>query len=91
MINYQSKEWNNLCSPIFKSNDKWCEANNYYDDVWNWSVADDLAKKIIENNLVIDKDCIEFIFEKFDTGVQDLTGGYYDKFKNYLKENEDEA
>ena len=44
----------------------------------------------IENNLVIDKDCIEFIFEKFDTGVQDLNGGYYDEFKNYLKENEDE-
>lgn len=88
MINFNGKEWDNLCSPIFKANDKWCKANNYYDDVWNWSVADDLAKKIIKDNLIIDKNCIKFVFEKFHTGVQDLVGGYYNKFKNYVKEIE---
>ena len=44
MINYDTKEWENVYSPIFKKADGFCKTINAYDDVWYWYVAEEVAK-----------------------------------------------
>ena len=63
-VKFGSKEWNNIADTIFNKNDKICREANYYDDCWNFFVAEDLIEKILNDKLSIDKECIEFVFEK---------------------------
>jgi len=88
MIIYNSKEWENIHSPIFKKADKFCKSNygEVNDDVWYWYVAEETAKKICNKKLIVDKKCIAQVFEWKDLGVCDYDYNVWSDFKNYIKE-----
>ena len=64
IIKHESKEWKDIAYPLFDKHEKICREANYGEDCWNFFVAEDLIEKILNDKLSIDKECIEFVFEK---------------------------
>ena len=84
-VKFGSKEWNNIADTIFNKNDKICREANYYDDCWNFFVAEDLIEKILNDKLSIDKECIEFVFEKCSESAIPFNEIYRaEEFKNHI-------
>jgi hypothetical protein len=69
-IKYGSKKWKDIAHPLFDKHDRVCQEADYGDDCWNFFVAEDLIDKILNDKLIIDKSCVDFIFEKcFDGAI----------------------
>ena len=85
MINYDTKECETVYSPIFKKAYGFCKTINAYDDVWYWYVAEEVAKKIINKNLIIDDKCIANIFEWKDLGMSDYDYILWSGFKKHIE------
>ena len=84
-IKFGSKEWEDIANPIFDKNDKICREANYYDDCWNFFVAEDLIEKILNDKLSVDKECIEFVFEKCSESAIPFNEIYRtEEFENHI-------
>ena len=84
IISYNSKELEDTFKPIFNKASKFCNSTNAYDDVWYWYVAEEVAKKILDKNLTIDKKCAEQVFEWKDLGVCDYDYNVWLSFEKHI-------
>ena len=88
MISNDSKAWEKIYNPIVKEAEKFCKHINAYDDVFYWYVAEEVAKKILDKNLTIDKECAEQVFEWRDLGVSEYDDDVWEDFEKHVKEVE---
>ena len=89
MISLDSKEWQKISNPIFNKADKFCQKCGGSDDVWSWYVAEEVAKKICDKKLSIDKNCVSQIYEWKNLGVAEYNDDVWSAFKDYIKKEND--
>ena len=95
MIGIDSKEWNEIIHSIGDEADKFIKDYEAMPEtvIWNWYVAEEVAKKILKEKLIIDEDCVAEILRMRKAGDGshgDLEEGW-SSFKKYIKEMNDEC
>lgn len=91
MIGIHSKEWKEIIYCIGDEADKFIKDYDCIpeDVVWNWYVAEEVAKKILKEKLIVDEDCLSEIHRMRKTGVDDK-GWDWSSFEKYIKEVSDD-
>lgn len=90
MIGIDSKEWEEIICCIGDEADEFIEDYGAMPEtaVWNWYVAEEVAKKILKEKLIVDEDCLTEIYRMRKTGVDDK-GWDWSSFEKYIKEVSD--
>ena len=91
MIGINSKEWKEIIYCIGDEADQFIKDYDATpeDFVWNWYVAEEVAKKILKEKLIVDEDCVSEINRMRETGLDD-EGWDWSSFERYIKEVSDE-
>ena len=88
MISINSKEWEEIIYSLGDEADQFIKDYKAIpnDVIWNWYVAEEVAKKICEEKLIIDEDCVAEILRMRKAGDEknELEEVWSD-FEKYIK------
>lgn len=89
MIGINSKKWEEIICCIGDEADEFIKDYGAMPEtvVWNWYVAEEVAKKILKEKLIIDKDCVAEIFRMKKVGDINETVEVWSDFEKYIKES----
>jgi hypothetical protein len=90
MIGINSKEWKEIIHCIGYEADEFIKDYDCIpeDVVWNWYVAEEIAKKILKEKLIIDEDCVLEIHRMRKAGDEkNELEEVWSSFEKYIKES----
>ena len=95
MIGIDSKEWNEIIHSIGDEADKFIKDYEAMPEtvIWNWYVAEEVAKKILKEKLIINENCVAEILRmrKVGDGPHGDLEEVWSDFEKYIKEMNDEC
>ena len=89
MIGINSKEWKEIIYCIGDEADQFIKDYEAIpeDVIWNWYVAEEVAKKIIKEKLIVDEDCVADILRMRKAGDENNElEEVWSSFEKYIKE-----